>query len=68
MNEDRMNIPVVVGIAAGVLTGLVAGIYIYKTSRMHCKSENKIHDSAELIQQCRSLISEIEQSLDLEKS
>ena len=63
MDGDRRNWPVIVGVAAGVLTGMVAGIYFY-SSRSDCIPNTKLHDAADIIAQCREKIKEIEVGLE----
>lgn len=67
MDGDRRNWPVIVGIAAGVITGIAAGIYIYST-RCSCMPDTKLHDAADIIAQCREKIKEIENGLESLKS
>lgn len=69
MDGDRRNWPLIVGVAAGLLTGIAAGIYFYST-KCECKEEpdTRLHDAADIIAQCREKINEIEIGLESLKS
>jgi len=63
VDEDRRSWPLVVGITAGVLSGIIAGVYLYST-RVRTEPEIKLRDAAEIINQCRDKIQEIEAGLE----
>lgn len=67
--DNKPNLTLVIGVGAGVLLGLIAGIYIYISPKLRAnKSDEHIHDSAELIAQCRKHLKEIENGLATLKS
>lgn len=63
MKEDRGAWPLVMGITAGVVGGIIAGLYLY-----YMKSEDgadtKLRDAREIISQCHDKIKEIEATID----
>lgn len=59
MDHGRSNWPIVVGIAAGVLGGVAAAMYLH-TSRSHTEPDSKLRDASELLDRCRRSISDLE--------
>lgn len=67
MDGDRKSWPLIAGIAAGVLTGIAVGAYLY-TLRHVCIPDAKLHDATDIIAQCREKLKEIEIGLESLKS
>ncbi|MHB1000248.1 MAG: hypothetical protein ACYC27_13490 [Armatimonadota bacterium] len=63
MHGDRKNWPIIIGVTAGVMTGLVAGFYLY-SSRSHHEPDEKLRDATDIIAQCHEKIREIENNLE----
>ena len=63
MDGDRKNWPLIIGVSAGVMTGLVAGFYLY-SSRYHHEPNEKLRDATDIIAQCHAKIREIENGLE----
>ena len=63
MSEDRSNLPLIIGITAGLLGALFAVTVFYST-RAQQEPETVIHDAKEIIAQCHETIREIESSLE----
>lgn len=65
MEQDKSSNswPLVVGITAGVIGGIVAGVYLYS---MHGNEQSslKLPDAKELISQCQNKIKEIESGIE----
>ena len=62
MNEDSKSWPIIVGIAVGVLGGVIAGLYVYSV-RTEEDPDTKLRDATEIIAQCNQKIKEIEAGL-----
>lgn len=63
MNGDRRNWPIIIGVAAGVVSGIFAGVYFYTIKTQH-DPETKLRDAADIIAQCHEKIKEIENGLE----
>jgi hypothetical protein len=61
VNEDRTNWPIIVGITAGVLGGIAAGIAIHA---MRSSKDSSLTDAQSIIERCHDKIREIETSLE----
>ena len=59
MDEDRTSWPLIIGITAGIMGGIIVGIYLHAV-HTHEESGMKIRDAAEIIAQCNEKIKEIE--------
>ena len=59
--EDNVKWPTVVGITAGVIGGLLVGLYLYM--RAQEGSEHPIRDAQDVIAKCYEKIQEIESGL-----
>lgn len=62
MDEDRKNWPVIIGVTAGIVGGIIAGLYIY-SARQDDEPDNKLRDAQEIIAQCHERIKELETGL-----
>ena len=62
MSDDSKGWAIVLGITAGVVGGLVAGIYLYNT-HIQKDPESKLRDAKEIIAECHAKIKEIEAGL-----
>ena len=63
MDQGRTSWPIVVGITAGIIGGLIVGVYLY-SARAHEAPEVKLRDAKEVIAQCHERIKEIEAGLE----
>jgi hypothetical protein len=61
LDGDRTNWPIVVGITAGVIGGIVAGVALYT---MHAAKDSTMDDAQNIIMKCHEQIKEIESSLE----
>lgn len=59
--EDRAKWPAVVGVTAGVVGGLLVGLYLFM--RAHEDAKHPIRDAQDVIAQCYEKIQEIEAGL-----
>ena len=66
MDTNDKSWPLVVGITAGVVGGIVAGIYLMYKSQ--AQPEDKLRNATEIIAECQSKIKEIEAGLDTLKA
>lgn len=61
MDEKRTSWPIVVGIGAGMLVGIIAAIILY--SEKNENADDRLHDARDIIDQCHRQIEDIEQSI-----
>lgn len=62
MADNHKNWPMIVAVAAGLVGGIVAAVYVYGQITAQ-GPEVKLRDAAEIIEQCHQKIREIEDGL-----
>ncbi len=62
MSCDKASWPLIVGITAGVVGGIVAGAYLH--ARAQSQPEKKLLDAQDIIALCEAKIHEIESGLE----
>jgi hypothetical protein len=62
MEQGKTSWPIVVGVTAGIVGGIIAGVYLYHL-RSDDGTETKLRDAKEIIAQCHEKIREIEGTL-----
>lgn len=63
MEREDKSWPLLVGITAGIVGGIVAGLYLY-TMRTNDESDVKLRDAKDIISLCHERIKEIEAGLE----
>ncbi|MCL6520158.1 MAG: hypothetical protein K6T99_10030 [Armatimonadetes bacterium] len=61
--DDKKTWPVVLGVAAGIIGGVVAGLYIYSINKKETNVGVSLRTAQEIIEACHSKIKEIEAGL-----
>jgi len=64
VEEDRQNWPIIMGITAGIVGGIVAALYLYSVTNIHGRAETKLLDAKDIIARCHENIKQIEDTLE----
>jgi len=64
VEEDRKNWPIIMGITAGIVGGIVAALYLYAATAAHGRAKTGLLDAKDLVARCHENIKEIEEALD----
>ncbi|HUV03582.1 MAG TPA: hypothetical protein VMX94_00575 [Armatimonadota bacterium] len=64
MEEDRNNWPVIMGITAGVVGGIVAALFLYSVTSSCHRGQEELLDAQDIIARCHENIRQIEDALD----
>lgn len=63
MDQEKTSWSLIVGITAGVVGGIIAGVYLY-TMHSQDGSDLKIRDAKDIISHCQDKIKEIEAGIE----
>ena len=62
MDEDKTSWPLIVGITAGLIGGIIAGVYLYSVKDQDEPNTN-LRDARDIIAQCNEQIKDLEERL-----
>jgi hypothetical protein len=62
VDEDKTSWPLIVGITAGLIGGIIAGVYLYSVKDQDEPNTN-LRDARDIIAQCNEQIKDLEERL-----